>query len=142
MVNVALACATAGIVVGIVAMGLGNQITGIVDALAGGNILLILLYTAVASLILGMGLPTTATYIVMASLIAPVIVNLGPAAGFTVPLIAAHLFCFYFGILADDTPPVGLAAYAGAAIAGSNPIKTGVIVMAIKAEAAMANVLV
>ena len=126
MVNVALACATAGIVVGIVAMGLGNQITGIVDALAGGNILLILLYTAVASLILGMGLPTTATYIVMASLIAPVIVNLGPAAGFTVPLIAAHLFCFYFGILADDTPPVGLAAYAGAAIAGSNPIKTGV----------------
>jgi TRAP-type uncharacterized transport system fused permease subunit len=72
-----------------------------------------------------MGLPTTATYIVMASLTAPVIVHIAGAQGFFVPLIAAHLFCFYFGILADDTPPVGLAAYAAAAIAKSDPIKTG-----------------
>ena len=72
-----------------------------------------------------MGLPTTATYIVMASLTAPVIVDVGGAMDFVVPLMAAHLFCFYFGILADDTPPVGLAAYAAAAIAKSPPIPTG-----------------
>jgi TRAP-type uncharacterized transport system fused permease subunit len=88
--------------------------------------LLVLVITAAASLLLGMGLPTTATYIVMASLIAHVIVHLGSANGVEVPLIAAHLFCFYFGILADDTPPVGLAAYAASAIARSNPIQTGV----------------
>jgi len=126
MVGVALACAVAGIIVGIVGMGLGQRITEIVDALSGGSIILILISTAVASLVLGMGLPTTATYIVMASLTAEVIVRLGGAAGFEVPRIAAHLFCFFFGILADDTPPVGLAAYAGAAIARSNPIRTGI----------------
>ena len=75
-----------------------------------------------ASLIIGMGLPTTATYIVMASLTAPAIVTIGGMQGFIVPLMAAHLFCFYFGILADDTPPVGLAAYAAAAIAKSPPM--------------------
>jgi TRAP-type uncharacterized transport system fused permease subunit len=85
-----------------------------------------LVITAVASLIIGMGLPTTATYIVMASLTAPAIVNIGAMNDFIVPLMAAHLFCFYFGILADDTPPVGLAAYAAAAIAKSPPIKTGI----------------
>ena len=126
MMAVGVACATAGIIVGIVGMGPGQRITEIVDTLAGGSIILILILTAVASLILGMGLPTTATYIVMASLTAEVIVTLAHAAGFTVPRIAAHLFCFFFGILADDTPPVGLAAYAGAAIAGANPIKTGI----------------
>lgn len=125
MMGVALATATAGIIVGVVGLGLGGMINGIVESLSGGNIFLLLLITAVASLILGMGLPTTATYIVMASLTAPVIVHVAGLYGLQVPLIAAHLFCFYFGILADDTPPVGLASYAAAAIAGSDPIKTG-----------------
>ncbi|MGD9090795.1 MAG: DUF3394 domain-containing protein, partial [Desulfobacterales bacterium] len=125
MVSVALATAAAGIIVGVVALGLGQLITQIIDTLSGGNIFLMLVITAVASLIIGMGLPTTATYIVMASLTAPAIVTIGAMQGFIVPLMAAHLFCFYFGILADDTPPVGLAAYAAAAIAKSPPIPTG-----------------
>jgi TRAP transporter 4TM/12TM fusion protein len=125
MCAVALATAAAGIIVGVVAMGLGGLITDVVNTLSGGNVYLLLVITAIASLIIGMGLPTTATYIVMASLTAPVIVNLGVNMGLIVPLMAAHLFCFYFGILADDTPPVGLAAYAAAAIAKSDPIPTG-----------------
>jgi len=125
MVSVALATAAAGIIVGVVALGLGQLITQIIDTLSGGNIFLMLIITAVASLIIGMGLPTTATYIVMASLTAPAIVKIGGMQGFIVPLMAAHLFCFYFGILADDTPPVGLAAYAAAAIAKSPPVPTG-----------------
>ncbi len=125
MCAVALATAAAGIIVGVVAMGLGGLITEVIDVLSGGNIFLLLIITAVASLIIGMGLPTTATYIVMASLTAPVIVEVGGYMDFIVPLMAAHLFCFYFGILADDTPPVGLAAYAAAAIAKSPPIPTG-----------------
>jgi TRAP transporter 4TM/12TM fusion protein len=126
MVAVALATAAAGIIVGVVALGLGQLITAIIDTLSGGNINLMLIITAVASLIIGMGLPTTATYIVMASLTAPAIVEIGAMNDFIVPLMAAHLFCFYFGILADDTPPVGLAAYAAAAIAKSPPIATGI----------------
>lgn len=125
MVPVALATAAAGIIVGVVTMGPGGLITQIVEFLAQGNFYLLLLIMAIACLILGIGLPTTATYIVMASLLATVIVDLGAAYNVFVPLIAAHLFCFYFGILADDTPPVGLAAYAAAAIAKSDPIKTG-----------------
>jgi TRAP transporter 4TM/12TM fusion protein len=125
MVAVALATAAAGIIVGVVALGLGQLVTAIIDTLSGGNIFLMLVITAIASLIIGMGLPTTATYIVMASLTAPAIVEIGMANDFIVPLMAAHLFCFYFGILADDTPPVGLAAYAAAAIAKSPPIPTG-----------------
>ena len=125
MCSVALATAAAGIIVGVVAMGLGGLITEVIDVLSGGNIFMLLVITAVASLIIGMGLPTTATYIVMASLTAPVIVEVGGYMDFIVPLMAAHLFCFYFGILADDTPPVGLAAYAAAAIAKSPPIPTG-----------------
>ena len=125
MVSVALATAAAGIIVGVVALGLGGLITQIIDTISGGNIFLMLVITAIASLIIGMGLPTTATYIVMASLTAPAIVTIGGYQGFIVPLMAAHLFCFYFGILADDTPPVGLAAYAAAAIAKSPPIPTG-----------------
>jgi TRAP transporter 4TM/12TM fusion protein len=125
MVSVALATAAAGIIVGVVALGLGQLITQIIDTLSGGNIFLMLIITALASLIIGMGLPTTATYIVMASLTAPAIVAIGGLQGFIVPLMAAHLFCFYFGILADDTPPVGLAAYAAAAIAKSPPVPTG-----------------
>jgi TRAP-type uncharacterized transport system fused permease subunit len=126
MVSVALATAAAGIIVGVVAMGLGGLITQIIDTLSGGNIYLLLIITAIASLVIGMGLPTTATYIVMASLTAPAIVQIGAIYDFIVPLMAAHLFCFYFGILADDTPPVGLAAYAAAAIAKSDPIPTGI----------------
>jgi TRAP transporter 4TM/12TM fusion protein len=125
MCSVALATAAAGIIVGVVAMGLGGLITEVIDVLSGGNIFLLLVITAVASLVIGMGLPTTATYIVMASLTAPVIVEVGGYMDFVVPLMSAHLFCFYFGILADDTPPVGLAAYAAAAIAKSPPIPTG-----------------
>lgn len=126
MLTVAVATAAAGIIVGIVSLGIGGMITQVVEVLAGGNVFLLLLITAIASLLLGMGLPTTATYIVMASLTAPVIVEVGFAYGFIVPLMAAHLFCFYFGILADDTPPVGLASYAAAAIAESEPIPTGI----------------
>jgi TRAP transporter 4TM/12TM fusion protein len=125
MVSVALATSAAGIIVGVVALGLGQLITAIIDTLSGGNIFLMLVITAITSLIIGMGLPTTATYIVMASLTAPAIVEIGGFNNFIVPLMAAHLFCFYFGILADDTPPVGLAAYAAAAIAKSPPVPTG-----------------
>jgi TRAP-type uncharacterized transport system fused permease subunit len=126
MVTVAIATAAAGIIVGVVTMGIGGIITEVVEFLSGGNIFLMVIITAAASLLLGMGLPTTATYIVMAALTAPIIVEVGLANGFIVPLMAAHLFCFYFGILADDTPPVGLAAYAAAAIAKSPPIPTGI----------------
>ena len=128
MLAVAMATAAAGIVVGIVAMGIGGMVAEIVETLAAGNILLLLLITALASLVLGMGLPTTATYIVMASITVPVIIKARSLTGDSVfiPAIAAHLFCFYFGILADDTPPVGLAAYAAAAIAKSDPIRTGI----------------
>ncbi|MDF1569765.1 MAG: TRAP transporter permease [Spirochaetaceae bacterium] len=126
MMGIGVAVAAAGIIVGVVTFGLGGIITEAIDHLAGGRFFLILIFTAIASLLLGMGLPTTATYIVMAALTAPVIVALGAANNVVFPLIAAHLFVFFFGILADDTPPVGLAAYAAAAIAKSNPIKTGV----------------
>ena len=129
MLTVALATATAGIIVGIVFMGISGMVVEIVAQLSFGYIFPLLLITAVASLILGMGLPTTATYIVMASITVPVIRELNPVNGvgfILIPPIAAHLFCFYFGILADDTPPVGLAAYAAAAIAKSDPIATGI----------------
>jgi TRAP transporter 4TM/12TM fusion protein len=126
MMSVALACASAGIIVGVVNMGIGGMISGIVESLSQGNIFLLLLITAFASLVIGMGLPTTATYIVMASLTAPIIVNVGAQFDYIIPIMAAHLFCFYFGILADDTPPVGLAAYAASAIAESEPIPTGI----------------
>ena len=125
MVSVGVATAAAGIVVGVVTMGLGGLVTDIIDVLSMGNLYLMLIIVALCSLVLGMGLPTTANYIVMASLTAPALVALADLNGFAVPLIAAHLYCFYFGILADDTPPVGLAAYAAAAIAKSDPIKTG-----------------
>ncbi|MDC7225345.1 MAG: TRAP transporter permease [Spirochaetales bacterium] len=126
MLTVALATATAGIVVGIVNMGIGSMIVQVVEFLSMGNIYLLLIITGIASLIIGMGLPTTATYIVMASITVPIILELGGNIGLVIPAIAAHLFCFYFGILADDTPPVGLAAYTAAAIADSDPIPTGI----------------
>lgn len=126
MLPVALATATAGIIVGVVNMGIGSRIVQMVEVLSMGNVFLLLFITAIVSLIIGMGLPTTATYIVMASITVPVITTLGADIGLVIPAIAAHLFCFYFGILADDTPPVGLAAYAAAAIAKSDPIETGI----------------
>ena len=127
MIAVGVATASAGIIVGVVtSTGLVGRFVTLIDTLSMGNVALMLVFTAMTSMILGMGLPTTANYIVMATLTAPVIVQLGADHGLVFPLIAAHLFVFYFGILADDTPPVGLAAYAGAAIARSDPIKTGI----------------
>ena len=127
MVGIGVATATAGIVVGTVTLtGVGLVMTQFVEFISGGNLLLMLIFTALISLILGMGLPTTANYIVVSTLMAPVIVTLGAQNGLLVPLIAVHLFVFYFGILADDTPPVGLAAYAAAAISGADPIRTGI----------------
>jgi len=127
MIGIGVATAVAGIIVGTVTLtGIGQVIIGLVEDVSGGNIFIILVLTALISLVLGMGLPTTANYIVVSSLMAPVIVSLGAANGIAIPLIAAHMFVFYFGILADDTPPVGLAAFAAAAISKGDPIKTGI----------------
>jgi len=127
MIGVGVATTAAGIIVGTVTLtGVGQLIIGWVEFIAAGNLFLILLFTAMISLILGMGLPTTANYIVVSSLMAPVIMSLGAANNVAIPLIAAHMFVFYFGILADDTPPVGLAAYAAAAISKGDPIRTGI----------------
>ena len=127
MIGIGVATAAAGIIVGTVTLtGIGLVMTEFVEFISGGNLVLILIFTAIISLILGMGLPTTANYIVVSTLMAPVIVTLGAQNGLIVPLIAVHMFVFYFGILADDTPPVGLAAFAAAAIAKSDPIKTGI----------------
>ncbi|MFO8032672.1 MAG: TRAP transporter permease [Desulfohalobiaceae bacterium] len=127
MISVGVATATAGIIVGVVSItGLAGRFINLIETLSMGYIVPALIFTAISCLILGLGMPTTANYIIMASLTAPVIVQMGTDAGLVFPLIAAHLFVFYFGILADDTPPVGLAAYAGAAIARTDPIKTGI----------------
>ena len=127
MIGIGVATGAAGIIVGTISLTGAHQVIGqVVEVIAGGNIWILLILVAVMSLILGMGLPTTANYIVVSSLMAPVILTVGAQAGFIFPLIAVHLFVFYFGILADDTPPVGLAAYAAAAISRGDPIKTGV----------------
>nr|WP_158118827.1 TRAP transporter permease [Vibrio cidicii] len=127
MIGIGVATAAAGTVVGVVTLtGIGLVMTDFVEFISGGSVIMMLLFTAVISLILGMGLPTTANYIVVSTLMAPVIVTLGAQHGLIIPLIAVHLFVFYFGILADDTPPVGLAAFAAAAIAKSDPIRTGI----------------
>ena len=127
MIGIAVATGAAGVIVGTVSLtGMHQVIADFVEYVSGGNLMILLLLVAVMSLILGMGLPTTANYIVVSSLMAPVIVILGAKSGLVVPLVAAHLFVFYFGILADDTPPVGLAAFAAAAISGGDPIKTGI----------------
>ncbi|MDL4862693.1 TRAP transporter permease [Halomonas elongata] len=126
MIGIGIATATAGIIVGAVSQtGVGLVLADVVEILSMGNLMLILLFTAVLSLILGMGLPTTANYIVVSALLAPVIVTLGEQNGLLVPLIAVHLFVFYFGIMADVTPPVGLASFAAAAVSGGDPIRTG-----------------
>jgi TRAP transporter 4TM/12TM fusion protein len=127
MVGISVAVAAAGIIVGSVAStGLNNAMVGVVEALSGGNVYILLLLTAVLCIFLGMGLPTTANYLVVASLLAGVLVELGNAAGLVLPLIAVHLFVFYFGLLADSTPPVCLAAFAASAISRADPLKTGV----------------
>ncbi|MGB5444676.1 MAG: DUF3394 domain-containing protein, partial [Psychromonas sp.] len=128
MIGIAIATAAAGIIVGAVSQtGVGLKLAALVEFLSMGHIMLMLLWTGILSLILGMGLPTTANYIVVSSLLAPVIVSLGQQNGLIVPLIAVHMFVFYFGIMADVTPPVGLASFAAAAISGGDPIKTGFV---------------
>ncbi len=128
MIGIGVATGAAGIIVGTISLTGAHQIIGqVIETISGGNLIILLVLVAVMSLILGMGLPTTANYIVVSSLMAPVIVSVGAQSGLIVPLIAVHLFVFYFGILADDTPPVGLAAYAAAAISRGDPIKTGIV---------------
>ena len=127
MTGIAVAVAAAGIIVGAVSStGLNNAMVGVVEALSAGNVYVLLLLTAVLCIVLGMGLPTTANYLVVASLLAGVLVELGNASGLVLPLIAVHLFVFYFGLLADSTPPVCLAAFAASAISRADPLKTGV----------------
>ena len=127
MIGIAIATGAAGVIVGTISLTGAHQVIGeFVEFLASGNLMVMLILVAVMSLLLGMGLPTTANYIVVSSLMAPVIIALGAKSGLIVPLIAVHLFVFYFGILADDTPPVGLAATAAAAISKGDPIRTGV----------------
>ena len=127
MIGIGVATAAAGIIVGTVSLtGIGLVMTEVIELLSGGNLMLMLILVAVISLILGMGLPTTANYIVVSTLMAPVVVELGAQSGLLVPLIAVHLFVFYFGLMADVTPPVGLASFAAAAISRADPIKTGV----------------
>ncbi len=126
-IRILIMIGAAALVFGINAIfGISGRLTESLEQMMSVKFMLILIITAIASLILGMGLPTTATYIVMAALTAPVIMTFGDSGGIVFPIIAAHLFVFFFGILADDTPPVGLAAYAAAAIAKSDPIKTGI----------------
>jgi len=127
MIGIGVATATAGIIVGTVSLtGIGQAMTEIVEILSGGSLLMVLVFTAIISLILGMGLPTTANYIVVASMMVGVVQELGLQHGLIVPAIAIHLFVFYFGIMADVTPPVGLASFAAAAISKGDPIRTGV----------------
>ena len=118
-VQVAAACAAAGIVVGVASLtGIGLRMSELIIQVSGGNLLSALMLTALGSIVLGMGLPTTAAYVVLAALGAPALVQLG------VPLLAAHLFIFYFGCISNVTPPVSLAAFAAAGISGAPPLKT------------------
>ncbi|MDQ2942742.1 MAG: TRAP transporter permease, partial [Candidatus Dormibacteraeota bacterium] len=126
MIGIGVACASAGLIVGAITLtGMGLMMTDLVELISAGNVLLMLILTAVICLLIGAGVPTTANYILVATLMAPVIVELGARSELVIPLIAVHLFVFYFGIMADVTPPVGLASYAAAAISGADPNKTG-----------------
>jgi TRAP transporter 4TM/12TM fusion protein len=126
MIGIGVACASAGLIVGAITLtGMGLMMTDFVEMISAGNVLLMLILTAVICLLIGAGVPTTANYILVATLMAPVIVELGARSDLVIPLIAVHLFVFYFGIMADVTPPVGLASYAAAAISGDDPNKTG-----------------
>ncbi len=127
MVAVGIAIATAGIIVGAVgSTGLSTNLIIVIESVAKDNVIILILLTIILCLLLGMGLPTTANYVVVASLMSMVLVDVGNASGFIFPLIAVHLFVFYFGLMADVTPPVGLASYAAAGISGGDPLKTGV----------------
>ena len=127
MIGIGIATATAGIIVGAVSQtGVGLVMADLVELLSMGNLMLMLVWTALLCVVLGLGLPTTANYIVVSALLAPVIVTLGQQTGLLVPLVAVHMFVFYFGLMADATPPVGLTAFAAAAISGGDPIRTGV----------------
>ena len=126
MVAVGIAIATAGIIVGAVgSTGLSTNLIIVIETIAKDNVIILILLTIILCLLLGMGLPTTANYVVVASLMATVLVDVGNASGFIFPLIAVHLFVFYFGLMADVPPPVGLASYAAAAISGGDPLRTG-----------------
>ncbi|SHI93166.1 TRAP transporter, 4TM/12TM fusion protein [Palleronia salina] len=126
MIGIGVATAAAGIIVATVTKTpIGTELAALVEQLSGGVLIIMLVLVGLFSLVLGMGLPTTANYIVVSSLMAGVVVSLGAQEGLIVPLIAAHLFVFYFGIMADVTPPVGLASFAAAAVSGGDPIKTG-----------------
>jgi TRAP transporter 4TM/12TM fusion protein len=126
MVGVGIAIATAGIIVGAVgSTGLSTNLIIVIESIAKDNVAILLFLTIILCLLLGMGLPTTANYVVVASLMAAVLVDVGNASGYIFPLIAVHLFVFYFGLMADVTPPVGLASYAAAAISGGDPLRTG-----------------
>ncbi|WP_348627115.1 TRAP transporter permease [Salinicola sp. CR57] len=126
MIGLACAMAVAGIIVGSVTLtGIGQVMAEFVQFLSGGHLMLMLVFVALISIVLGMGLPTTANYIVVSSLMAGVVVELSAQHGLVVPLVAVHMFVFYFGIMADVTPPVGLASFAAAAISGGDPLKTG-----------------
>ena len=127
MIGIAVATGTAGIIVGgITLTGLGLRMTEFVELVSFGNVVAMLLFTAFVCLVLGLGVPTTANYILVATLMAPVIVELGAQSGLVIPLIAVHLFVFYYGIMGDVTPPVGLATFAAAAISGEDSIQTGI----------------
>ncbi len=127
MVAVGIAIATAGVIVGAVgSTGLSTNLIIVIESVAKDNVIILILLTIVLCLLLGMGLPTTANYVVVASLMSMVLVDVGNASGFIFPIIAVHLFVFYFGLMADVTPPVGLASYAAAGISGGDPLKTGV----------------
>jgi TRAP transporter 4TM/12TM fusion protein len=127
MIGIGVATATAGIIVGgITLTGVGLRMTEFVEFVSGGNVLVMLLFVAFVCLVLGLGVPTTANYVLVATLMAPVVVELGAQSGLIIPLIAVHLFVFYYGIMGDITPPVGLATFAAAAISGEDAIKTGI----------------
>ena len=127
MIGIAVATGCAGIIVGAITLtGLGLRMTDFVEFVSAGNVMVMLLFTAFVCLVLGMGVPTTANYILVATLMAPVIVELGAQSGLVISLIAVHLFVFYYGIMGDITPPVGLASFAAAAIAKEDPIAVGI----------------
>jgi TRAP transporter 4TM/12TM fusion protein len=127
MIGIGIATATAGIIVGgITLTGLGLRMTDFVEFVSQGNVIVMLLFIAFVCLVLGLGVPTTANYVLVATLMAPVVVELGAQSGLVIPLIAVHLFVFYYGIMGDITPPVGLATFAAAAISGEDAIETGI----------------
>src|SRR5690606_1387691 len=127
MIGIGVATATAGVIVGAITLtGLGLRMTEFVEFVSQGNVIMMLLFIAFVCLVLGLGVPTTANYVLVATLMAPVVVELGAQSGLVIPLIAVHLFVFYYGIMGDITPPVGLATFAASAISGEDSIATGV----------------